>query len=400
MFLAPKFEFHYSQNYSLKMNGKLTYKVKIKDDYIRADKTSALYVQVFLNKRKKIFPLNISIPIEHFDKVKQRVSNKNKNHKDFNIIIEKFLADLNTIEINYRLSGVSLDVEKLSHEINNPTSFIDFILFWEEELLRQKDLLKPGTYRQQTTALNKLKEYKSSILFHEITHEFISDLAKYFKVQKKNQPNTIASLMKNIKKYLHCAEKKGIRLQINHEDIKSPKFKSNRSFLMPDEINKLYKYWESEFINPTHKSVLNRFLFSCFTGLRISDIQNIDQDNIVGDFLVFTTQKTTKLQNIQLNNTARKFINNRGPLFDSNYTGEYINRTLKDICKICGIKKRVSFHVARHTFATNFIISGGNVTVLQKLLGHSKIEDTMIYVHIAESITDIQVFNMDNIIID
>lgn len=398
MFLATNFEFHYSQNYSQKMNGKLTYKVKIKDEYIRADKTSALYVQVFLNKKKKIFPLNIFIPADQFDKIKQRVSNKNKNHKDFNIIIEKFLADLNTIEINYRLSGIPLDIEKLSHEINNPTSFIDFIMFWEEELLRQKDLLKPGTYRQQTTALNKLKEYKSSILFHEITHEFISDLAKYFKVQKKNQTNTIASLMKNIKKYLHCAEKKGIRLPINYEDIKSPKFKSNRSFLMPDEINKLYKYWQSEFINPTHKSVLNRFLFSCFTGLRISDIQNINQDNIVGDFLVFTTQKTTKLQNIQLNNTARKFINNRGPLFDSNYTGEYINRTLKDICKICGIKKRVSFHVARHTFATNFLIAGGRVEVLQKILGHSKIDETMIYVHIAESVTNVQIYNMDNII--
>jgi site-specific recombinase XerD len=59
----------------------------------------------------------------------------------------------------------------------------------------------------------------------------------------------------------------------------------------------------------------------------------------------------------------------------------------------------VTYHVSRHTFATNFIISGGNVTVLQKLLGHSKIEDTMIYVHIAESITDIEILNLDNILI-
>lgn len=400
MFLAQKNDLYYSQNYSQKMIGKLSYKIKIKDDYIRADKTSALYVQVFLNKKKKIFPLHIFIPVKHFDKLKQRVNSKNEFHKDYNLIIEKFLADLNTIELNYRLSGIPLDIEKLSNEINNPTSFIDFVMFWEEELLRQKDLIKPGTYRQQTTALNKLKEFKSSILFHEITHDFINELAKYFKIQKKNQPNTVASLLKNIKKYMHCAEKRGIKLPISYENIKSPRFKGNRAFLMPDEINKLYEYWDSKFVNETHKNILSRFLFSCFTGLRISDIQNINQDNIVGDFLVFTTQKTTKLQHIQLNKTARKFINERGAIFNSNYTGEYINRTLKDIAKICGIKKRVSFHVARHTFATNFLISGGRVEVLQKILGHSKIDETMIYVHIAESVTNVQIFNMDNIIID
>ncbi len=167
---------------------------------------------------------------------------------------------------------------------------------------------------------------------------------------------------------------------------------------MPHEINTLFEYWNSKFINDLHKSVLARFLFSCFTGLRISDIQQLTPDNVIGDYLVFVSQKSVKMQCIQLNKSAHQFIGNK-VLFEGKHSNEHINRTLKDICKVAGIKKNVSYHVARHTFATNFLISGGNVTVLQKLLGHSKIEDTMIYVHIAESVTDVQILNMDSILI-
>jgi integrase/recombinase XerD len=388
---------NYPTNYPLKMNGNLSYKITIKDEYVRHDGTCALYVQVFINKQRKKFPLNLSVPPMLFDKQKQRVLPKHPYHKDYNLIIEKFLAEINTIEINYRLSGSFLDIEKLTNEILNPTSWICFITFWDEEMKRQKTILKPGTYRQQKSALEKLREFKTTIYFYEINKQLIDDITVYLKAVKKNEENTIATFFKNFKKYLNIAIEKGIRINLGNNDIKRANFKSNRTFLMPNEITKMYKYWESDFINQTHKSICARFLFSCFTGLRISDIMALNDENILGDYLVFISQKTGKLQRIQLNQSAQKFINTT-TIFEGNYTAEYINRTLKDICKICGIKKHVSYHVSRHTFATNFLISGGNVTVLQKLLGHSKIEDTMIYVHIAESITDIQILNMDSII--
>lgn len=398
MILTVKNDFHYPLNYSQKMNGKLTYKVKIKEDYVRTDGTSSIYVQVFIKGKKKIFPTDLFVPINCFDKVKQRVSSKFEFSKDYNLIIEKFLSKINQIEINYRLSDAVLDVDKLADEINNPTSWIDFVKFWEEELDRQSESIKKGTYRQQTSSLNKLKKYKSSILFYEIDENFLEEIVKWLKTKEKNNSNTIATFIKNFKKYLHKAEKRGIKTNLKFNEIKSPKFTSNRTFLMPDEINKFHKYWCSEFISDTHKNILSRFLFSCFTGLRISDILTISRDNIVGDHLVFSAQKTTKLQTIPLNDTSKNYINYSGELFNEKYTPEYINRVLKDITKICGIKKNITFHIARHTFATNFLISGGRVEVLQKILGHSKLDETMIYVHIAESVTNIQIFNMDKII--
>ena len=104
--------------------------------------------------------------------------------------------------------------------------------------------------------------------------------------------------------------------------------------------------------------------------------------------MVFTAEKTGKFQRILLNKTAQKFINKSGPLFRGNYTPEYINRELKFIAKACNVKKHLTFHVSRHSFATNYLIQGGRVENLQKILGHSSIRETMIYVHIVDSITN------------
>lgn len=378
-------------NYS----GKLHIKVKIKSDYIRTDGTCAVYLQIFLNKEKKIIPLDFSVAPIHFEN--QRVKATHPFANDFNLIIEKALADINKIEINYRLSNVPLTIEKLVLEYTNPSSRMDFCTFWQAEMENQKHKLKPGTYRQQMSVLGKLKKYKPVVYFYEIDNDFIAKIEKHLKVKLGNSDNTVASFIKSFKKYLHIANKRGIITPVLHDDIKRASFTTSREFLLPAEIVKLYNYYSADFVNATHKAILSRFLFSCFTGLRISDIQKLTTDNFAGDLLFFTSEKTGKIQKMKLNNSALKFIDPEA-VFYGNFSNEYINRELKFIAKACAIKKTISFHVARHTFATNYLLSGGNVVNLQKLLGHSKIDETMIYVHVVESITDIEIMNMDEIL--
>jgi len=382
----------------MNFSGKLTYKVIIKDDYVRADGTSALYIQVFLNKQQKRFPLNISVKPENFDKIKQRIKAKTTFATDYNILIEKSLSEISKIELNYRLLSVQLTMDKLVNEFTNPSCRLDFCNFWTNEMETQKMKLKQGSYRQQVTVLNKLKAFRNVIYFYEIDLELVDKLNYYLKSVLKNNDNTIASFWKSFKKYLHLANKKGIITPLMHSEIKRGEFTSDRVFLMPNEIRKLFSYYNSEFIIATHKAILARFLFSCFTGLRISDVTNLTNDNIIENTLAFTAVKTSKFQRISLNDSAKKYLDPK-LIFKAAYTGEYINRELKNIAKICGIRKVVTYHVARHTFATNFLICGGRVENLQKILGHSKITDTMIYVHIVESITDIQIHNMDEILI-
>lgn len=377
--------------------GKLNCKVRLRNDYAKAgNDLLPLYIQVSCNRVVKRIPLGISIGNKDFDLIKQRVRSKFAQSGDYNLIIEKKLADINTIEINYRLQGKEITLDGLFNELNDPTSNLDFIRFWENEMIRQKDVLKDGTYKQQISILNKVRNFQSPIFFYSITEDFVNDLKAHYKKQGNN-PNTISTMVKSFKKYLHIANKKGINTPCKFDDIKNTSHKGNRTFLMPDEIQKLYDFYKSPFINSTYKVILQRFLFSCFTGVRFSDTLLFSSDNFFGGFVAFTAEKTGKFQRIKLNETAKEFLDLNN-MFGASLTNQYINRELKLIAKAAGITKRVTYHVSRHSFATNFLMSGGRVEVLQKILGHSSIEDTMIYVHIVDQIMDEQIDKMDGIL--
>jgi len=394
MYISEYYDSFVPTNYPLKMSGKLTSKIIIKKDYQRVDGTCALFMQIFLNGVRKRLPLHIAVKPRSFNETKQRV----RNNKDLNILIEKALSDIHQVEIAYRLRNQVLDMNTLIKEYQNPSPKIDFLKFYENELELQRKIIKASTWRQQNSVLNKLREWKGSILFHDITEQLIKELNYYLLHDLGNSKLTTSTTLKNFKKYLHIANKKGIYTPIRHSDIKVPHPRGQRTHLAKDEVKRLIVFYESEFINESYKNILGRFLFSCFTGIRISDNKNITNENIIENTLAFTSQKTGKFQRIKLNENAKKFIDLTGPtLFKGDYSEQHINRELKEIAKIVGIKKNVSFHVSRHTFATLFLLQGGNVVVLQKALGHTNITDTMIYVHIVDAQLDDQMMLLDDL---
>jgi len=390
----------YLNNYPMKTTGNFTKKVIIKDDYVKEDGTAALYVQVFLNRERKRFPLKINVAPKHFDKIKQRVRGANPNSKDLNLLIDNQLSVFTNILTEYRLRKIELTMDLLCKEITDPDSKICFLKFYEatiEEHLKSK-AIQQSTYRQQKSTLTKLRKFRNPIFFNEIDKNFLEELLTYLRVKKKNTPNTIATTLKNFKKYLHLANDLKIQTPLHYTEIKVRAVRGNRTFLEEEEIRRIHKYYKSEFIKELHYKVLKKFLFSCFTGLRISDIQKLTQDNFIGDFLVFTSEKTGKLQRLKMSASALSFINKEGNVFEDDFQDQTINYALKDIAKLCKIQKHVTFHVSRHTFATQFLIKGGEIRVLQKILGHSKIETTMIYVHVAEEHVNTQIQNLDSLI--
>jgi len=376
----------------IKNSGNISVKVRQKTDYQRSDGTCALYVDVVQKGKHKKLPLNIAVTKKDFNKKTQLV----KNNDDYNIIIKNTLKTIYSIEVNYRLRNLSLDLETLDKELKNPSQVIDFVKFYETQLEEQKHLLKISSYKQQKSVIEKLKNYQPVILFSELNEDFYKKYLAYLKNVMKNKPLTITSAQKNIKKYLHLAHKKGIHSPLNYADISVPRLKSERTFLNEEELQKMKRYYTNEFIPLHQKKVLKRFLFSCYTGLRISDIKNLTKNNIIDKQLAFSAQKTGKFLNLRIPDAAFEYIDiENEKLWDDNYTEQFINSTLKDISRHLNIKKKISFHVARHTFATRFLRKGGTVQILKEALQHTKLDETMIYVHIvAEDLAE-QMQNLD-----
>ena len=197
--------------------GKLNCKIRLKKEQMKADGTFTVYIQISLNRTVKKISLGFSVLEKDFDLKNQRVKSSNQYHKDYNLLIEKKLADINTIEVNYRLSDRVITLEALVSELNNPTARIDFIKFREQEMERQKEILKEGTYRQQMTVLNKVKSFKSPLFFYEIDENYINDLKAYCKKKLKNNENTIATTIKSLKNTCILLTRKVFNLKLNFQ---------------------------------------------------------------------------------------------------------------------------------------------------------------------------------------
>lgn len=398
MELITNYGLYVPQNVPGKMSGKLTHKIILKKDHTRADGTNALYLQMFQDKKRVRLPLGIAVPERHFDDAKQRVKRHNQFSEEYNLVIGKILSDLNKILVSYTLSNTPILLKNVVSDLTQPTARANYNEFAKVQLAYQRDLkVKDSTYKQQVGILKKIAEFQDPILFSEINEELVARLRRWCLVDKKNKPATVESTMKTFKKYVHLANKNGIRTPLNYEDIKVKRMIGDRTFLTPMELRKVYKYYHSEFIGEVQKNVLQRYLFSCFTGVRISDIEHLSHDNLFGDYLGLTMDKTKNFIRIKLNKVALSLIGEK-EFFSGQYTRQHINQELKHIAKSLGITKRLYYHSSRHTFATNFLISGGDVVNLQRLLGHSDIKQTMVYVHIVNDITDKQVDLLDEII--
>lgn len=337
---------------------------------------SLIYLDVSDTGNRIRLNTDIYIQANLWDQKKQRIKNS-QNAEQYNLILENIEAKLTIIKTNYMLQDRLLSARTLIEEFQSASPDFDFISFFRHHLALQN--YKKQTIKNHQTVLKKLEAFSKEIPFHKLTKEFFK---KYRKFYKYNSEITYNSDLKCIKVYLRIAQKKGIKLNINLEELKVKVESKKTIYLEPNEMKSLLKYYFNDFINPSHILPLGYFLFSCYTGLRISDIQNLKREDVLSDKFQFSSVKTDKTQFMKINPEARKMVEYREILFDKKLVDQKINFHLKSIADICGISKNLTMHVGRHTFATTFIRNKGDVFRLKMLLGHAKIEHTQKYVHL------------------
>ena len=186
--------------------------------------------------------------------------------------------------------------------------------------------------------------------------------------------------------------KKAVELRILPEnmtvDVVRCKSTNRREFLSMEELRRLI---DTPAPHTKHERRRDAFLFSCFTGLRISDIERqrwADVSQVDGyTRITFTQKKTRELEYMDITENATRFMGKRG--IPSELVFGCLNKNsftyfLTKWMRTAGIEKHITFHCARHTFAVMMIELGTDLYVTSKLLGHRKIETTQVYTRVLD----------------
>jgi integrase/recombinase XerD len=375
--------------------------VSMKDKFsIRAYKNAEGKSPVSLHlsgdyKRERI-SLNINVNPKEWDLNKERLIPLSKENQDINLILDNIKSKLTNIKTSYRLAERVLTPEGLKKEFLSGMPRIRFTAFYDMMLEEEKPMMQIGSYNRYKSVLRKLIIYDNDVTFMDIDQSWVDKFRKYLR-GLGNESTTVSGNIAAIKKFLGLAKKAGIKLSINVDEIEVGSTKGNRTSLSIHELKRCTEYYFSNLINDSHRLILGYFLFSCMTGLRISDVQRLKRSNFMDNYITFIAKKTRKDQSIAMNVKAREIVDHEPLLFEKKFADQHINDELKKIMLTLKIHKRVTFHVARHTFATSFLRAGGQVQKLQLLLGHSDISQTMIYSHIVQADANAEIFLIDTL---
>jgi site-specific recombinase XerD len=366
-------------------------KVYIDPKKIKKNGELSVYILVHVAYKSIKFSTGVSCKELDFDTKTCRISGNSKKVKDDNLIIESCLARMNEIFVRYRLQNIPLTAELLRNEWKNPTRRINFHAFLKEAIEERKPDIASGTYKNHKAFSVKIKQFRENLAFSEINADFIESFARWLKTKAGGSLdiNTVHGQLRRFRVYMNVACRKGIITENPFSRVKLRKKQTDRVYLTKEELEKLWILYKGNKLSESQQSVLRHFLFMCFTGIRVSDLKLLTDNNVIGKMLVFSVFKTKNTKDsmikVPLSKQALQLIvdesSRTSKLFDC-ISDQKMNEYIKKICLDHGIFKHVTNHTGRHTFATLWMKETRSLAVLQKLLGHSDIKETMIYVHV------------------
>ena len=268
-----------------------------------------------------------------------------------------------------------------------------------KELLGKK--YAPGTLQRFEVTLNHIQNFLqwkynlTDIRIDKVDHCFITELEFYLRSVKNCSNNTSVKYVRNFRKI--------IKICLNNDWLEKNPFSRyegkvievDKEFLTEEEIQKIYT---KKFPNARLELVRDIFIFCCFTGLAYIDVQQLRKDHlgigIDGNKWIFKNrQKTDTRSKIPLLPIAEELIEkysdhpkcmNEDRILPV-LSNQKMNSYLKEIGDVCGIQKEITFHMARHSFATSITLTNGvPIESVSKMLGHKSLRTTQHYAKIVD----------------
>jgi integrase len=236
-------------------------------------------------------------------------------------------------------------------------------------------------------ALKYLRLYEpKDILFKQINKTWLNNFAEYLSKESGLKKNTSFLYFRKIKEVLYKASNEGfIKTETVRQAANLQRERVERGYLELREIQKLVTTASDR------PEITKAFLFSCFTGLRQSDVRNLKWKDISDNTIKIIQQKTKDSVTIPLSQTALNILKTDNifhlpdtKIFNLPTDRTTINRALTRWFKSAEIDKKAFYHLSRHTFATLSLTSGNEIYTVSKLLGHKSLKTTEIYANIID----------------
>ena len=360
-----------------------------------------LYLRITVQGQRKNLATPFGIPLTCWDNKKQKVKGKYELADCINNYIDLVKVQVHQLQNSSNLTRKQLTPLFIKQSLlgQNPDkkTLLEVVNYHNAKLkeLVGKDV-SIGTYKRYEVTRRKLQLFirdvysQDDILLEEIKYKFITDFEFYLKTKFKIDQNTAIKYLKQLKKIIKEAAANDWIEKNPFQYFKCVPVLRHRGFLTNEELSLIEsRIFENERLN----LVKDVFLFSCYTGLSYSDVEKLKRENIFKsadnkEWIAIQRTKTKESCNIPVLPKAaailKKYTTNpecciKGKLLPVR-SNQKINEYLKEMANLCGITKRVSFHLARHTFATTVTLANGvSMEVVGRMLGHRSLRTTQIY---------------------
>jgi len=334
-------------------------------------------------------------------------------HNKINSFLDKEKARAIEILEKFEAMNRPISTDLFLRTFSKPKGNLGFKEYFTEEIVEErKNLVSKETLKNYSTTITKICQYKANLTLADINYRFLNQFENYMVKPKLegglgNCQNTVAKTMRIMRTFLQVAIKNGDFHKDNYpfadyKIVQPDPVLTTRDYLEPEEIFKLEALLSPENAGKLHPGEvrgLKRFLGACYTGLRFKDIIVLDRKEHVHSKWVFnpqsvemklrpyiemSMQKTRRPVMIPLIDRFLELVNleQEGLVFGK-ISNRQMNLHLYEIAKKAGINKHLTFHVARHSFATICFLYGIPVEVGQRLLGHKNRKFTEIYTHLS-----------------
>lgn len=335
-----------------------------------------------------------------------RVKGKSEEARSINSYLDILQAKLYESHAELLQANIPINAVLLRNKFNGKDDrsrkLIEIVTAYHKnmEKLVGRDYVDITVRKFHTTLLHltsfiKWKYNTPDISLSQLKYEFITDFEFYLKTEKNIGNNTVAKHIQNTNRVINeCVDKAWLSSNpfINFS-VKTEV--RERVFLSEDELEAMI---QKEISVERISIVRDIFVFSCFTGLSYVDIANLTTQNIVTGidkekWIHTSRQKTGTASHVPLLPQPLEIINkysdhpkviNTGKLLPI-LSNQRMNSYLKEIADLCNINKILTFHIARHTFATTITLNNDvPIESVSKMLGHKKLQTTQHYAKILD----------------